>query len=173
MIGGTSAVWAGCGGALPASATDATELGSGAGTASPDWPLVSALPPLAALPTAPACARGHVRAATCQWGLASLTDAAELVASELVTNAIQASHRLRIRADLAIVPVVRLWLVSDRISLVIRVWDANDEMPVRRDTRPDDIDGRGLMIIDSLAKDWGSYRKAAGKVVWALIGADP
>jgi hypothetical protein len=42
-------------------------------------------------------------------------------------------------------------------------------MPVRRDTDPDDITGRGMMIIDSLAKDWGAYRKADGKVVWAMV----
>jgi anti-sigma regulatory factor (Ser/Thr protein kinase) len=134
-----------------------------------DWPLVSTLPPLAALPTAPACARGHVRAVAHEWGLPDLADTAELVASELVTNAIQASQRLRLRAGLAIVPVIRLWLVSDQISMVIRVWDGNDEMPVRRDANADDIGGRGLMIIDSLAKDWGAYRKADGKVVWVML----
>jgi hypothetical protein len=42
-------------------------------------------------------------------------------------------------------------------------------MPVRRDTDPDDIGGRGLMIIDSLAKDRGANRKADGKVVWAMV----
>jgi anti-sigma regulatory factor (Ser/Thr protein kinase) len=127
---------------------------------------------LEALPTAPACARGHVRAVACLWGLADLAATAELVTSELVTNATQASDRLRVRADLPIVPVVRLWLASDRISLVIRVWDADDEMPVRRDARPDDMGGRGLMIIDSLAKDWGSYREASGKVVWAVVARE-
>jgi anti-sigma regulatory factor (Ser/Thr protein kinase) len=134
-----------------------------------DWPLVSTLPPLAALPTAPACARGHVRAVAHEWGLPDLADTAELVASELVTNAIRASQRLRLRAGLAIVPVIRLWLVSDQISMVIRVWDGNDEMPVRCDANSDDIGGRGLMIIDSLAKDWGAYRKADGKVVWVML----
>jgi anti-sigma regulatory factor (Ser/Thr protein kinase) len=166
MIGGTSAAWAGTGGALPGRAA---ELGSGAGTAGQDWPLVSTLPPLAALPTAPACARGHVRAVAHEWGVSNLADTAELVASELVTNAVQASERLRLRADLGIVPVIRLWLVSDQISMVIRVWDGNDEMPARRDADPDDIGGRGLMIIDSLAKDWGAYRKADGKVVWVML----
>jgi anti-sigma regulatory factor (Ser/Thr protein kinase) len=167
MIGGTSAVSAGTGGALPGSAAD---LGSGAGTAGQDWPLVSSLPPLAALPTAPACARGHVRAVAHEWRLLDLVDTAELVASELVTNAVQASERLRLRAGL-IMPVIRLWLVSDQISMVIRVWDGNDEMPVRRAADPDDIGGRGLMIIDSLAKDWGAYRKAAGKVVWVMVSS--
>jgi hypothetical protein len=87
-----------------------------------------------------------------------------------MTNAIQASERLRIRADLAVVPVVRLWLLSDKSSLVIHVWDSNDEMPVRRDAAIDEEGGRGLMLVESLASDWGAYRKAAGKVVWVKIG---
>jgi len=162
MIGGTSAVRAGHDGALPARAAEP-------GSAGRDWPMVSALPPLAALPTAPGCARGHVRAVAHEWGLPDLADTAELVASELVTNAVQASERLRHRTGPAIVPVIRVWLVSDQISMVIRVWDGNDEMPVRRDADPDDIGGRGLMIIDGLAKDWGAYRKADGKVVWVMV----
>jgi anti-sigma regulatory factor (Ser/Thr protein kinase) len=162
MIGGTSAVWAGAGGAVPARA-------AGPGPAGQDWPLVSALPPLAALATAPGCARGHVRAVAHEWRLPDLADTAELVASELVTNAVQASERLRLRTGPAVVPVIRVWLVSDQISMVIRVWDGNDEMPVRRDADPDDVGGRGLMIIDGLAKDWGAYRKADGKVVWVMV----
>ena len=82
---------------------------------------------------------------------------------------LRASERLRIRADLAIVPEIRLWLVSDLISLVIHVWDGSDEMPVRRDAAIDDESGRGLMLVDTLASDWGAYRKAEGKVVWVLI----
>jgi hypothetical protein len=42
-------------------------------------------------------------------------------------------------------------------------------MPVRHDADPDDMGGRGLMIIDGLAKDWGAYRKADGKVVWVMV----
>jgi anti-sigma regulatory factor (Ser/Thr protein kinase) len=134
---------------------------------------VSGLPPLAALPTAPACARGHVRAVACEWGLPELADTAELLASELVTNGVQASERLRIRSDMAIMPVVRLWLVSDRVSIVIHVWDGSDDMPVRHEAGPDEIGGRGLMLVDSLSKDWGSYLIAGGKVVWAQISIDP
>jgi anti-sigma regulatory factor (Ser/Thr protein kinase) len=139
-------------------------------TAPPMWPLQTQLP-LAALPTAPAVARGHVRAVACEWGLAGMADTAELLVSELVTNAVQASQRLRIRADLAIVPVVRLWVTSDQTSMVISVWDASDEMPVLEDSgAADDEGGRGLMLVDALAKDWGSYRKAGGgKVVWVMI----
>lgn len=135
------------------------------------WPLQTRLP-LAALPTAPAVARGHVRAVAREWGLADLADIAELVTSEIVTNAVQASMRLR-TAD---PPVILLWITSDGISMVIHVWDASDEMPVLKDmTAPDDEGGRGLILVVTLSKDWGFYRKAeGGKVVWAMISAaDP
>jgi anti-sigma regulatory factor (Ser/Thr protein kinase) len=132
------------------------------------WPLQSSLP-LAALPTAPACARGHVRSVAYEWGLSALADTAELLASELVTNAIQASQRLDVRADLVTVPVVRLWLISDGLALIVHVWDASDEMPVCQVTGPDEVGGRGLMLVEALGQDWGAYRKAEGKVVWVMI----
>jgi anti-sigma regulatory factor (Ser/Thr protein kinase) len=127
---------------------------------------------LAAIPMAPSCARRHVRAVAHEWDLAELADMAELVTSELVTNALQASDRLRIGASPPIVPVVKIWLASDRTSLVIHVWDGSAEMPVRQDGPPDQESGRGLMLVENLAKDWGTYRKGAGKVVWALISPD-
>jgi hypothetical protein len=165
MTGGIGAVSAGCGGAQLAK-----EIASGAGTACQDWPLMSGLPPLAALPTAPACARGHVRSVVLEWGLQDLADTAELLASELITNAVRASERLRVRADLAVVPVVRLWLASDKSSLVIHAWDGNDEMPVRRNAGIDDESGWGLMLVENLSSGWGAYRTTTGKVVWAQIG---
>lgn len=138
---------------------------------SQSWPLQTHLE-LAALPTAVPCARGHVRAVTHEWGIAELTDTAELLASELVSNAVQASERLRPRADLTAVPVVRIWVTSYQKSLVIGVWDASDEMPVRKEAGPGDDSGRGLMIIDALSADWGTYREADGKVVWCLISQE-
>jgi Histidine kinase-like ATPase domain len=137
------------------------------------WPRRPGLS-LAALPTAPSCARGHVRSVVSEWGLGDLADIAQLLASELVTNALQASQRWRSRADVATVPVIRLWLTSDGISMVIHVRDASDEMPVLQDSASDDENGRGLMLVAALGKDWGCYRKAEGKVVWVMItGADP
>jgi anti-sigma regulatory factor (Ser/Thr protein kinase) len=125
---------------------------------------------LAAVPSAVPCARGHVRAVAHEWGLAELADTAELLASELMTNALQASECLPIRADLAIVPVVRIWVTSDQTSMVVHVWDASDAMPIRQEATPGDDGGRGLMIIEALSADWGAYRKAeGGKVVWAMI----
>jgi anti-sigma regulatory factor (Ser/Thr protein kinase) len=124
---------------------------------------------LAALPSAVSCARGHVRVVSCEWGLQSLSDTAELLASELITNAIRVSECLKTRADRTVVPVVRLWLVFEQSSIVIHVWDGSDEMPVVRQADPDSESGRGLMIIESLSSDWGSYQVGNGKVVWARI----
>jgi hypothetical protein len=50
------------------------------------WPLQTRLE-LAAQPTAPGVVRGHVRAVAHEWGLADLADTAELLASEIATNA--------------------------------------------------------------------------------------
>ena len=128
----------------------------------PRWPLRSDLE-LGALPTAAGCARLHARQIVLEWGLRGLADTAELLVSELVTNAIRASSGLAS-------PVVRLSLVSDRNCLVIRVWDGAEQMPVRRNAGPDSEYGRGLLLVESLSADWGSYRKANGKVVWVMIG---
>jgi len=128
---------------------------------------------LAALPTAPACARGHVRLVAHEWGLPGLAETAELLASELVTNSVQAYERSNLRAQPAIMPVIQLRLASDGHSIVIYVWDACDEMPARQNAGPDEIGGRGLLLVETLGKDWGTYRQADGKVVWVSLPGDP
>ena len=60
-------------------------MGSVMTAPSPAWPLQTRLP-LAALPTAPSVARGHVRVVASEWGLADLADTAELLVSELVAK---------------------------------------------------------------------------------------
>jgi hypothetical protein len=45
-------------------------------------------------------------------------------------------------------------------------------MPIVKDGAADEENGRGLMLVAALGKDWGAYRKAAGKVVWVIV-ADP
>jgi hypothetical protein len=110
----------------------------------------------------------------CEWGLAALADTAELLASEIATNGVQASQRLRIRADRAAVPVIRLWVTTDGVSMVIHVWDGSDEMPAVKDFAVDEENGRGLFLVAALGKEWGAYRKKdGGKVVWVMITADP
>ena len=129
----------------------------------PDWPLRSHLE-LGALPTAAGCARLHARHIALEWGLPTLAGTAELLVSELTTNAVRASQGL-------VSPVIGLWLASDRRCLLVRVWDGSDRMPIRQDTSPDSECGRGLLLVESLSTDWGSYLKSGGKMVWALISA--
>lgn len=54
--------------------------------------------------------------------------------------------------------------------LVIDVWDASGQLPVIKDVAADDEHGRGLILVATLGKDWGSYRTAeGGKAVWVLL----
>src|ERR1700679_1259986 len=88
------------------------------------WPLSSSLP-LGALVTATPCARLHARAVLAEWGLHSLAEAAELIVSELVTNAVRASTRPngRPRYDGAGLPVVIVRLGTDGGRVMIEGWD--------------------------------------------------
>jgi anti-sigma regulatory factor (Ser/Thr protein kinase) len=97
-----------------------------------------------------------------EWGLRALADTAELLVSELVTNAVLASGSL-------LSPVVRIWLVSERNGVFIRVWDGSKQMPVRQDADLDSDCGRGLLLVETLSKDWGTYPKGDGKVVWVQV----
>lgn len=139
-----------------------------------DWPLHSYLE-LGAFPSAVPCARLHARHVLWEWGLAELAETAELVVSELVTNAQKASAQL-IGSRLGGrwtpgVPPIRLWLSSDRQRVLMQVWDADDRLP-----EPQGLDlmaesGRGLLLVESLCTEWGAYAPQGdtGKVVWALI----
>ena len=150
-----------------AAAPNAAALTPAALAPAASWRLRTRLE-LAALPTAVPCARGHVRSVALEWGLAGLADTAELLASELITNAIQASGSPRTGPT----PVVRLGLASDGVSLAIHVWDGSDRLPVRDDADFEAERGRGLMLVATLSQEWGSYRQpGGGKIVWVLVGA--
>jgi hypothetical protein len=114
-----------------------------------------------------------------EWHLSHLTEAAELLVSEIVTNSVRASAGLtdsRFAGKWAAgTPPVRLWLYSDRERIFIHVWDASDQMPARQDADPSAESGRGLLLVESLATDWGASRLAnsSGKIVWALVTQAP
>lgn len=146
----------------------APDHGSGAGPASSH--LV-----LGAFPGAVPCARLHARLMVREWGLPDLAEAVELVVSELVTNAVQASEGLtgsryagQWRPGR---PPIRLWVRCDRHRVLVQVWDADDCLPVRRAVEPDEESGRGLLLVETLSEACGVYRSAgqSGKVVWASI----
>jgi anti-sigma regulatory factor (Ser/Thr protein kinase) len=129
------------------------------------WPLRSFLE-LGAFPGAVPCARLHARHMLWEWQLTGLSDIAELLISELVTNAIQISC-----ADAQTTPV-RLWMLASRTRLLILVWDSSLLPPVRMSTSQDDESGRGLLLVETLSTRWDWYfppQHNGGKVVWALL----
>jgi hypothetical protein len=130
---------------------------------------------LGAYNTAPGSARGHARNVLREWRLDDLEDAVLLVVSELVTNAVAATGRGLWEAEL---PPVRLWLLGSAGAdgtgkVMVLVWDAVAEPPVRVEATDEDESGRGLEIVDCLsARHWDCYLPSAphaGKVTRALI----
>jgi anti-sigma regulatory factor (Ser/Thr protein kinase) len=131
----------------------------------------------AALPSAVPCARLHTRAICIEWGLSDIAETVELIVSELVTNAITASARIKRetyqrRAGL---PAVALRLSATHDQMLVEVWDDVGIAPHLRATRLYDESGRGLALVDALAQAWGHYipQVGNGKVVWATLRAGP
>ena len=118
---------------------------------------------LAPTPTAPAVARAFVREVCGYWQLAlpdaTVMDRAVLVANELVTNAV-AHARTEIR--------LRLELRGDRLHIAVRDGSPGLLRLVAPD--PQAEGGRGLWLIEQLARSWGVNRHPdGGKVVWCVL----
>lgn len=133
---------------------------------------------LAALATAVGCARLFVRSTLQALGLDQLAEDAELITSELVTNAVRAtgitnpSPRWSELRDLAL---IRLRLAVVGGALIIEVWDRDSTPPMpKREETLDAEGGRGLVIVDSLSRRWNFYGPAeGGKWVWAELAISP
>jgi anti-sigma regulatory factor (Ser/Thr protein kinase) len=139
---------------------------SGAGTAHHEYPLENSLE-FRPLPTAVPCGRLWARNVLFEWRLPDLTETAELLVSELMTNAYSMSRPEVQFHDLC---TITLRLRASRQFLLIEVWDRSPEDPARATADGDAEHGRGLMIVDALANRWGYYREAAyRKVVWAEL----
>ena len=93
------------------------------------------------------------------WGLDAVVDDMQLVASELITNAV------RYGAD----PVeFRLSVLEGRLRL--EVSDANTtDIPQPRQAADHESTGRGMPLIDALTTGWGAQVTGTRKVVWAEI----
>lgn len=123
------------------------------------WPLSYVLPEVSALEKAPAMARAHTRDVLAQWRMQAITDTAQLVVTELITNVVQCPGP----------HLFRLELFSDRAVLLVQVWDAIDGVPRKRLPDATDESGRGLAIVEAVSKEWGTFSRAGGKVVYALL----
>ncbi|MEU7576921.1 SpoIIE family protein phosphatase [Streptomyces sp. NPDC041068] len=100
-------------------------------------------------------ARDLVRAQLRAWSLEALSDAAELLVSELVTNVVR--HARSSRIDLRLVRSG---------ALLCEVEDDDQTLPTLLSAGPGDEFGRGLRVVSALAKEWGTSRTSVGKTVW-------
>jgi anti-sigma regulatory factor (Ser/Thr protein kinase) len=139
-----------------------------------NWPLRTYLE-LGALPSAVACGRLHAKQVLWEWGLEALSETMELIVSELLTNAIQATADYERWQEISGKPQhpmpVRMRLVSDRQRVVVEVWDSNPHQPKRAEVDTEAENGRGLLLVDALSSQWHWYfpNEWGGKVVWAEI----
>ncbi|MFI8518533.1 SpoIIE family protein phosphatase [Streptomyces sp. NPDC085481] len=103
---------------------------------------------------APGRARRLARRALARWDLEELSDSVELLISEVVTNAVRYAER----------PVTLRLLRTD--VLRCEVGDDSPQLPRQRRARDTDEGGRGLFLVNRLARRWGATRLSGGKVVW-------
>lgn len=129
---------------------------------------------LPAQPWAAVVTRRQLRHLLRAWQLAALTDTAQLMASELVANAVTAAQAQDSGAFLdgpRLTPrPIELSVRRTEVSLIIEVRDPSPELPVAQQAGPMDEGGRGLRLVEILATRWGHYAaEGGGKVVWCEI----
>ncbi|UIX33351.1 ATP-binding protein [Streptomyces sp. GQFP] len=140
-----------------------------------DWVYTSSLQ-LAAVPSAASCSRMLVRLTLTRWNLADYVETAELVMSELVTNAVQATGLTGPEPkswEITAEHVIGVQLRAVGTSLVLDVWDSSSDAPVTSNPGEDAEGGRGLLLIGAMAKQWDVFcPHAGGKIVWAELELD-
>jgi hypothetical protein len=98
------------------------------------------------------------------WGKPGRSEIAELLTSELVTNALVHTDR----------DAVLTATVGSHGGLRVEVRDFAARRPRLRMPNADDCtNGRGLILVQSLADAWGVRAHGVGKVVWFELDAVP
>jgi anti-sigma regulatory factor (Ser/Thr protein kinase) len=106
--------------------------------------------------SAPCQARAFVRAQHCHTHDGAVLDDALLLVSEMVTNAV-----------LHGAPPLVVAVECAGPSLEIRVRDGSPDLPRQRQARADDENGRGMLLMSSIAQSWGvDTLERGGKEVW-------
>ncbi|MER6072907.1 SpoIIE family protein phosphatase [Streptomyces sp. NPDC001817] len=114
--------------------------------------------PAAVAPVRTACARRLA-----EWGLEEVAFTAELVLSELITNAV------RYGAEPIAVRLLRTVPISGSAAgtLIFEVSDGSSTSPRLRRAEATDEGGRGLFLVARLVERWGTRYTPTGKVIWA------
>jgi len=117
---------------------------------------------LPATPAAASVARLFVRCLCEEWGVGAVADVAELLSSELVTNAVLHAHSA-IELDAA---------CNDRdLRIDVRDFGSGEVAPHPVTTPTEEEGGRGLAIVANLATSWGVEESSRGKSVWFTLTA--
>ncbi|MFF9623251.1 SpoIIE family protein phosphatase [Streptomyces griseosporeus] len=103
-------------------------------------------------------ARHMIRAAVRTWGARDRADEIELVADELITNALM-------HTEGAAVVTLRVLTGAER-RLRVEVEDSSSALPRRREAGESGVSGRGLLLVDLLTDVWGVEARGGGKCVW-------
>lgn len=130
---------------------------------------------LVALPTSPFWARRYTRffLDSCQGMSEGTAETAELLVSELVTNAVRFSGnpaRALWYSERANASLISLSIRHFREGLLIEVYDTDSNPPIlfRADEYAES--GRGLMLVDALSKEWSYFFPAGGgKVAYCFL----
>ncbi|MEZ0088980.1 SpoIIE family protein phosphatase [Streptacidiphilus sp. EB129] len=112
-------------------------------------------------PRAAGQARRLLRRALDRWSLAHLSPVAELLVSELIGNSVRFASR----------PISLRLLYTD--TLTCEVHDDCHTLPVPRTTHALSESGRGLSMVSTLARRWGTNRTDTGKIVWFELDPGP
>ncbi|WP_063732754.1 ATP-binding protein [Streptomyces sp. RTd22] len=113
-------------------------------------------------PRCVARARADLRTTLASWCLPTVEEVALLVLSELITNAVRHARVPGRQIE------TRYLHQGDRVR--IEVHDAADPHPRLMTPPLEAVHGRGLLLVDALADQWGvTPRAAVGKAVWAVL----
>lgn len=117
---------------------------------------------LAAHPGSPAQARRLTRARLTGWSVCEDTcDTAALVVTELVTNAIVHTASSHI--------VCELHDGDELVRIAVRDEGCAPGVPHQSPPRPDDEQGRGLLLVEAMCRAWGAQEHGPGLLVWAEL----
>jgi anti-sigma regulatory factor (Ser/Thr protein kinase) len=114
---------------------------------------------LPADPSAAGEARAVVARTLSGWGLQELLFPVQLIASELVSNAVRHAHTA---ADLM------LRLGPGGVRIAVRDGDPTPPRPPEA-VEPTHEGGRGLLLVSAAAHQWGVLRGSYDKIVWAEV----
>lgn len=141
-------------------------------SSTPRRSLVSSIQ-LAAVVTAVSQSREFIRQTLADWQLADQVDSAELLVSELVTNAVKSTGTAEVAPEwegMKVPSIIGVQLRLVEPGLYVEVWDSGDGSPVIPEQSLDAEGGRGLFLVESLSARWDIYRPVVGgKIVWAEL----